>query len=438
MPELTGYDFSFDEVRDLQISAMNERLQEQLGRIKLLNMRAKDAGVSEIRDFKDVVPLLFPHTAYKSYPESVLFEGKWDKLTKWLGTVSSNPTDNTDLEGCSDIDDWVERLRAAGHYVSCSSGTTGKSAMLVMSKADAEFGAQEMVNSICWSTGIKADQSFHMFSLAPVAKAPKNEVIGDFLSAAFARPELERYQYPAPPLTVGSITNQIVTRRKIADGIAQPAEIAEYEATAAARQKGLEDAIASVADAIIAAREEKLYLLGLWSGHFAIAKAVRNRGYSAKDFNRENSIFVSGGLKRALLPDDYREFVYETFNIRPERTFLGYGMQELQANMPRCPQGGRYHVPPWLIVLPLDKEGDKLISVGEGKVQGRAAFFDIAIQGRWGGVISGDHIEIDYSPCKCGARSPSITDNVYRYADLEGDDKIGCAGTIDAYVRGMS
>jgi len=25
-----------------------------------------------------------------------------------------------------------------------------------------------------------------------------------------------------------------------------------------------------------------------------------------------------------------------------------------------------------------------------------------------------------------------------RYADLEGDDKIGCAGTIDAYVRGVA
>jgi len=25
-----------------------------------------------------------------------------------------------------------------------------------------------------------------------------------------------------------------------------------------------------------------------------------------------------------------------------------------------------------------------------------------------------------------------------RYADLKGDDKIGCAGTVDAYVRGLS
>jgi len=40
--------------------------------------------------------------------------------------------------------------------------------------------------------------------------------------------------------------------------------------------------------------------------------------------------------------------------------------------------------------------------------------------------------------CACGNASPSIRDDVYRYSDLEGDDKIGCAGTVDAYVRGMA
>ncbi|MFT4027569.1 MAG: hypothetical protein QM676_12315, partial [Novosphingobium sp.] len=79
-----------------------------------------------------------------------------------------------------------------------------------------------------------------------------------------------------------------------------------------------------------------------------------------------------------------------------------------------------------------------LLPVGEGKVEGRAAFFDLSMDGRWGGVISGDKIEIDYTPCACGARSPSISDTIARYADLSGDDKIGCAGTVDAYVRGLS
>ena len=116
-----------------------------------------------------------------------------------------------------------------------------------------------------------------------------------------------------------------------------------------------------------------------------------------------------------------------------------YGMQELGTSMPRCQVGQRYHIPPWLVCLPLNKNGDELMpGVGEGQVEGRAAFFDLAMDGRWGGVISGDHIHVDYSPCACGNASPSIRDDIYRYADLEGDDKIGCAGTVDAYVRGMA
>jgi hypothetical protein len=54
-------------------------------------------------------------------------------------------------------------------------------------------------------------------------------------------------------------------------------------------------------------------------------------------------------------------------------------------------------------------------------------------------VITGDRISLDFDPCECGATSPSIRDNIVRYADLGGgDDKIGCAGTVDAYVRGLS
>ena len=86
----------------------------------------------------------------------------------------------------------------------------------------------------------------------------------------------------------------------------------------------------------------------------------------------------------------------------------------------------------------LDKQGDNLLPMRSGEYEGRAAFFDLSIDGRWGGIISGDKICLDFSPCACGARGPSIRDNVMRYADIEGDDKIGCAGTVDAYVRGLS
>jgi len=432
------YTIPFAMVRDLQIAAMNERLQEQADRIRLVGFRARESGIEEIRDFADVVPLLLPHTAYKTYPEGFLIEENWEKLTKWLGTVSAYPLDDTDLEGIADVDEWIARLEAAGHCVSCSSGTTGKSAMLIASREDLEWTAWDSVVACAWGTGIKPEQDRHVFSMAPVAAVPRNLAIMDKLHEAFGKPDSQLFRYPVPPITVGSITRMIALRKAIADGTAKPSEIAEYEQTSTEREKSLDDAIGITVDALLKVREEKLFLTGLWGNLYKVATAMRERGFSGNDFHPENMMYVGGGLKREELPPDYREFVRETFNVREDRNFQLYGMQELGSVKVRCNRGGRYHVPPWVVCLPLNKEADELLPMDQGEIQCRAGFFDLSMEGRWGGVISGDRIEVDFGPCECGAETPSIRDNIVRYADLEGDDKIGCAGTIDAYVRGMS
>ncbi len=430
----------YAEVRETQIAAMNERLQEQGQRIKLVALRAKDAEISEIATLADAVPLLLPHTAYKSYPESFLTEKKWDRLTKWLGTVSACPTDGVDLSDVKEIDDWVEACAKAGLFVACSSGTTGKSAMLVASQNDVDFACKDGIAAVQWGSDIRAgDMRTPAGAAGAVAFTHKNQAMGQAMMAAFVDPQATHFRSGLPPVTIGSLTKMITLRKSIADGTAKPAEIQDYERETEERQQGLDRAQVGAVEDIISKRDKKLYITGMWGSLYPFAEAVRARGYSAKDFHPENAVYLGGGLKRAQLPDNYREYVYETFNLQPRFIYQMYGMQELGTSMPRCQEGNRYHLPAWLVCLPLNKEGDALVEgVGEGKVEGRAAFFDLSMEARWGGVISGDHIEIDYSPCACGNASPSIADNIYRYADLEGDDKIGCAGTVDAYVRGLS
>jgi hypothetical protein len=432
------YALAHDDVRQAQIAAMNERLQERIGKIKLVGFRAKEADLTEIRDFADIVPLLLPHTAYKSYLESYLIEQKWDRLAKWLGTVSTYPVDNANFDGVADIDDWIERLAIAGHHVNCSSGTTGKAAMLVASDADLRWTRKDYVGAFAWATGVPIVRDRRIFRLAPTAVGPRLTSVGEGIYEAFGKPSVEPFTFPVPAITVGSITKMIALRRAMVDGTAKPRDIAEYEATSAARQKAVDAAVGLCADALIAAREEKFLINSMWAPLYKIAEEVRNRGYSGKDFNPENCVGLAGGLKGATLPDNYREYVYETFNTSAERNFQCYGMQEMSSHMPRCPKGGRYHIAPWLVCLPLNKDGDELVAMDKGEVEGRAAFFDLSLDGRWGGVISGDRIQVDFGPCACGAHSPSIRDDIVRYKDLEGDDKISCAGTVDAYVRGLS
>ncbi len=434
------FDYSSTDIRATQVEALNERFHERKDRIKLLAHRAGEAGTAEIRSVEDMVPLLFPHTAYKSYPESFLMEEKWDRMTKWLGTISSHPIEGVDLNGTGDVDDWIERLSAWGYFISCSSGTTGKSAMLIASQKDMDWSKLDTVGVFSWGSGVQPAQDRMMIGCAPVATVPKNTTIGEAQRQAFANPDWPRWNYPVPPITVGSLTSMVVMRKKMADGTARPEEIADFEKTSAERQGYIDKAVGLTAEELIANRDKKLMVSGLWSGLYAVAKAVRDRGYSAKDFDPDNCIYVGGGLKRALLPPDYQQFVHETFNIPDGRHFQNYSMQELNSGMPKCREGGRYHVPPWIVPFILNKDGDEALphDVGGGEIEGRAAFFDLSLDGRWGGVITGDRIAVDDSPCACGSKGPSIRDDIARYADLEGDDKIGCAGTIDAYVRGVA
>lgn len=435
-----GYALAYEEIRDVQIAAMNERLQERVDKVKLVALRARDAGVSQISKLEDAIPLLLPHTAYKSYPESFLTEGRWDRLTKWLGTVTSYPTDNIDLSGVEDIDGWVAACENAGHLVSCSSGTTGKSAMLVSSRADIEFSCRDSICAVEWGSLLRrGDGRTPAGAKGAVAYTPRNAAMGLALMQAFTDPAKAPTPSGIPPITVGSITKMIALRKAIADGTARPGEIAEYEAEAEARESALKNAAEQAVEEMIEKRGERLFITGMWGSLYPLAEGVRQRGFSGADFHPENAVYLGGGLKRAQLPDNYREYVFETFNLQPEYIFQMYSMQELSSSMPRCQKGQRYHLPPWLVALPLNKNGDALVEgVGKGEVEGRAAFFDLSLDARWGGVISGDRVEIDFSPCVCGNKSPSIRDNIARYADLEGDDKIGCAGTVDAYVRGLA
>lgn len=430
------YDVPFAEVCDLQIEAMNQRLNEQIDKIKLVALRARDAKITAIASHDDAVPFLLPHTAYKSYPESFLTEGGWDKLTKWLGTVSAHSMADVDLDGVTDVDSWVSRLADAGHYVSCSSGTTGKSAMLVASRQDAQWSAADAVASVAWASGFRPANEWRVFGLSPVADVPHNHAILNGLTAAYGRSGEDRFHYPVPPITVGSITKMMALRKAIAEGTALPEDIADYELTAATREQALNAAIGIAVEALIAARGEKMLLIAHYNNLYKLAAAVRDAGYTADDFHPDNMLYVGGGLKGSQVPDNYKEFVRDTFNIGPQRAVQFYGMQEMASNMLACRQG-RYHIPPWLVFLPLNKDAEALLPMDQGEVTCRAGFFELALDGRWGGVISGDQVQVTFEPCKCGARSPSIRDTIVRYKDLEGDDKIGCSGTIDAYVRGV-
>lgn len=153
------FDVPRDALLAVQIAALDEAFQDRKGKIKLLAHRASEAGIERISALEDMVPLLFPHTAYKSYPESFLSEEKWDRLSKWLGTVSPYPVAALDVASINGIDDWIDQLQAKGNYISCSSGTTGKSAMLIASEKDMDWSRIDTVEVFSWGQELKPSKT---------------------------------------------------------------------------------------------------------------------------------------------------------------------------------------------------------------------------------------------------------------------------------------
>lgn len=429
------YDIPLSELLPTQIEAANEMFQRRIGKIRLLGHRADKENIKNIGEPAELVPLLFAHTAYKSYPESWLTDDKWDRLCKWLDSVSTHRVEDVDTTGVRDIDEWLERLAAHGHYLSCSSGTTGKISMINASMADRIANKRNFVRVIEWATGLKPENARHVFTIGPTGNNVRNNDSIDALVEAYGSHNPDHRLRTR--ITIGQVARMVALRRSVVEGTALPGDISAYEEASASRQRKIDDTVLQIAEDLVAHRREKLLITGQFPLVHRVAEKVRGLGHGGKDFHSDNVQIVSGGLKDATLPENYREYILETFNIHPKNIVHFYSMQELATYNPRC-SGGRYHVAPWLMLLLLDDTGDRLLAPTSGEMEGRAGFFDLLLEGRWNGIITGDRIRIDYGKCACGHQGPTIDAAIVRYKDMPGGDKITCAGTIDAYARGIS
>jgi hypothetical protein len=227
-------------------------------------------------------------------------------------------------------------------------------------------------------------------------------------------------------------------RRLLAIGKVKPAEIAAYEAENTARQARRAAAFDAWLDRLYEKHREPLYLGLMWGAAWIIVERLRARGVKDGDFHPATLMSIGGGTKGAKLPADYRTQITGFFGLTPDRITASYSMVEMSGFCAKIPRTESYAVPPWIVPLVLDKAGEKLLNPPEGRgtVEGRMAFFDVLADGRWGGIISGDKVRVEFGSGLGGVQVP-VVHEINRYADLEeGEDKLSCAGSIDAYVRG--
>lgn len=431
----TALDIPMAELAAMQLRAVGELFAERREQIPVLRDRARDEGVTEIGTKQDIVPLLFSHTTYKSYPESFIHAGKWGLLGRWYATLSAVPIE-VDFTGVNDIDQWVDRMWSAGHYVYATSGTTGKCSFLNHTKGDRDFVERFWSLWSGWPSCLDPERDRMRFYAGVPSEGPQAPMhwykhLGD----TFGKPG-ERFYLGDEPVRVSHLNRVGKMRKAMADGTADAADVAAFEAEMAEREKAMIANIERMADDIIEHRHEPLWL-GVWQVMSDVLDVARKRGIPDGDFR---DVFVQGSARKKFRGDmDLLELDAAAMRlfgdaVRPRNMF--YGMTELGTVNPMC-EHGRYHLTPWTMLLLLDRNGNWLVEKEGELVEGRAAFVDLSREGRWGGVISGDRMTVDFAAtCKCGRPGPGILDNsISRYSDAN-DDKVDCAGSFDAYVRG--
>lgn len=423
------------ELDPLRLAAAQELFEMRIKQIPLLKKRAEDAGIERINAFADLVPLLFAHTVYKSYPQALFDKGRWPAMIQWMQTLAVSDLSNVDLNDIRDVDDFVERLWAAGHAVLTTSGSSGKVSFLVHTMQDRELKTRHIKHSQAWPFA-EAGPGRTVFWFGPMR--------GRNSAVELAISNEENWQCVGKtraldqrPLLISEVSRSAAMRKKLADGVATPEEIQLFESEQREKGEASTRELAALIDEMLDRRHEPLFIYSGWAQQLMVRDRARERGIPDGDFHPDTILMAAGGVKGLALPDDYREQVYSFYG--PGIVKLGvYGMTEMAHLMPRC-EASRYHVPPGLILLMLDQTGDRLLGEEDevdGKVTGRVGFLDLLYEGRWGGLITGDKATLDRSgQCPCGRAGPTILDTVARYSQLGEDDHIGCAGTIDSYVR---
>ena len=126
-----------DQLRGLQLSALRMRFAELRDAIPVLATMADESAISAIESLDDVVPLLFQHSVYKSYPVSLLIKNKFTALTCWLDRLTTADLRSVDVSGCDSIDSWLEILDTQTDLrVMHTSGTAGMMSFLPRSTSE--------------------------------------------------------------------------------------------------------------------------------------------------------------------------------------------------------------------------------------------------------------------------------------------------------------
>jgi hypothetical protein len=428
------------DVRSTQLEALRLRFESLRPRVEALNKLATDQRVDDIEQINDVVPLLFDHRVYKSYPLSLIEKRQFPRLTGWLNRLTVHDLKIIALEESNSVDDWLSCLDEHGMIIGHSTGTTGKLSFIPRSQNEFPAWRNDHFQSLQLATGIdmlkeKIHNMAAGYRYGHQMMAKQGVLFGNESAGG------EDYRHTLYDYRISSDLLSLAGRLQAADQRGELDQL-EIDPRILEERKQLIEASRNREDDLerwftklaIEFRGERVLIGGTSADMVRLAIKGRERGIVV-DFAPGSALAVGGGFKGFKdVPANWQDLLREFFGIHRLASF--YGMSELVAAAPVCTDGF-YHIAPYTIPILLDADANPLPA--QGVQTGRMAFYDLLAESYWGGFISGDRVTISFDgDCRCGFASPRVHPDVKRFSELTGgDDKITCAGTAKAYADFM-
>lgn len=427
-----------------QRAGMKARFAQHRDAIPYLKKLADAEGVDAVEDFDDLVPLLFEHTVYKSYPASLLAKSQFRMINGWLEKLTTHKLGDIDVSACDSIDSWLDVMDAQSPLViHHSSGTSGTVSLFPKGKREVNsFGKQYplrfqkfgdprpddprpkahviipsyraggsahfRVNDAYFKYIAKGDEAFMHVALPGKMSADILYLAGR-LRAAKAKGELDRIEVPEALL----------------------ARLEQFETNQSDRTARMHAFLADVSRDLSGKR---IFMTAAPSYLVPLAEKGLADGMR-QVFAADSCVSTGGGAKGMTLPDDWRGRLCEFAGV--PNVQMNYSMTELSSSNLDCAHG-HYHIAPWVIPFILDPDTSKPLP-RTGTTTGRMAFFDLLPDIHWGGFITGDEVTMTWDkPCVCGRTGPYLAPRIGRFSEQRGgDDKISCAASYDAHEEAM-
>ena len=434
------FDTPFADVEQIQLATIKARFEGLMEKIGPLRQLAAQQDIHKIGRLEDAAPLLFGPKVHKSYPLSLLEGNHFDKLTRWLGRLTTHDLSRIDVSGCDTIDGWLDRLEAqTPMLVMHSSGTSGKLSIIPRSHIETCHHVEMWFK---FMDGYRREYGGDIRAL--------NGTLPIFLPTYRQGRHVQRAMEIAYPAICGSdehficafpgkLSADLLTlggRLAAAEAKGEQGRLTLNPALLEQRERMLEfqRRVPEFMDAffgkMLEYRGRRVMFVGTWVSLLQATLAGEKRGIQGL-FAADSFSITGGGKKGQVFPDDWYERICRFYGVPQMRA--SYGMTEMIGLMQECREH-KYHPWPHQVVYLLDPESGRLLP-REGVQRGRFGYMDLAAETHWGGGVSGDAVTVHWGrkACACGRSGPFI-DKVERLSDQQaGDDKITCAGAQTAH-----